>query len=173
VQVSEAVPVTVADVLFTPLPIVNCRFAGAEAVIVTVPGLRQVARPRLEIDTSVTFDDDQERPSATVSRRLWWLVKVPLALKPTLPCELVAAVAVPGVTVTLTIVGCPAPHPVNTAVVITKVKRATKSLFILGLEPERLFRVAGFVVEEGHHTHSPIGRFPADPCSAHTLETQL
>ena len=70
-QVSIPVPVTVAEVLFTPLPTVNCRFAGAEAVMVTVPAILHVASPRLVIETTATFDDDQERPSPTVSRRLW------------------------------------------------------------------------------------------------------
>ena len=143
-QVSVPVPVTVADVLLTPLPTVNCRFAGAEAVMVTVPGALQVARPRLLIETMATFDEDQERPSPTESRRLWLLVKVPLALKPVWPCELVGALAVAGVTVILVIVAWPAPHPTNTAVVMIKVKRTAQNVFICSLEPKQLSRVAGF-----------------------------
>ena len=69
-------------------------------------------------------------------------MKVPLALKPTWPCELVGALAVAGVTVMLVIVGCPAPHPMNTVVVMNKVKRAVQNCFIWSLEPETLLRVA-------------------------------
>ena len=84
-------------------------------MIVTVPGNLHVASPRLVIDTTATFDDDHETPSPTVSSRLWLLVKFPLALKPTWPCELVGAVALAGVTVMLVMVGWPAPHPMMSA----------------------------------------------------------
>ncbi len=77
-----AVPLTVAAVLFTPVPTVICTLAGAEAVMVAVPGILQVASPRLVIDTTGMFDDDQLRPSPTVSSRLLPLLKFPVALKP-------------------------------------------------------------------------------------------
>lgn len=70
VQVSVAVPLTVAEVLFTPVPTVSCRLAGADAVMVTVPGILQVASPRLVIDTTATFDDDHDNPSPTTNIRL-------------------------------------------------------------------------------------------------------
>jgi hypothetical protein len=65
-----AVPLTVIEVLFTPEPTVNWRLAGAVAVIVAVPGILQVAIPRLLMDATGMFDDDQERPSAKTSIRL-------------------------------------------------------------------------------------------------------
>src|SRR5258708_7061478 len=40
-----SVPLTVADVFCTPLLTVNCRFWGALAVMVTVPGAEQVTSP--------------------------------------------------------------------------------------------------------------------------------
>ncbi len=65
-----AEPLTVIDVLLTPLPTVNCRLAGAVTVMVAVPGTLHVAIPRLLIDATGMFDDDQERPSASTSMRL-------------------------------------------------------------------------------------------------------
>src|SRR3984893_7451313 len=44
-QISMAVLLTVAEVFCAPLFTVNCRFWGALAVTVTVPGAEQVASP--------------------------------------------------------------------------------------------------------------------------------
>ena len=65
-----AVPLIVIDVLFTPVPTVNCKFAGAEAVMVTAPGALQVAFPRLLMDTRLMLDDCHVRPSLTPSMRV-------------------------------------------------------------------------------------------------------
>jgi len=78
---------------------------------VTVPGNLHVANPRLVIDTAATFEEDHERPSPTVNKRLWLLLKFPVALKPVWPWELDGALALAGVTVMLRMVGWPAPHP--------------------------------------------------------------
>lgn len=125
-----AVPVTVAAVLFTPVPTVIWTLAGAEAVMVTVPGILQVASPRLVIDTTAIFDDDQLTPSPTVSNRLLPLLKLPVALKPVWPCELLGAVALAGVTVILVMVGWPAPHPINKTEAVIKERRTNRSFSI-------------------------------------------
>ena len=65
-----AEPLTLAEVLFIPVPMVNCRLAGACAVMVTVPGILHSALPRLLMETTVMFEELHERPSATLSVRL-------------------------------------------------------------------------------------------------------
>jgi hypothetical protein len=66
-QVSVPVPLTVADVFCIPLLIVNCRFWGALAVTVMVPGAEQVAspvEPMLAATVPVLVGEVfQERPS--------------------------------------------------------------------------------------------------------------
>ena len=83
-QVNEAVPLTFADVFCIPLLIVNCKFCGAVAVIVTVPGAEQVTSP---VDPMVAATDPeevgdvfQERPSACESSRLLPFAKLPVAV---------------------------------------------------------------------------------------------
>jgi len=138
------VPVTVAAVLFTPVPTVICRLAGAEAVMVAVPGILQVASPRLVIDATAMFEDDQLTPSPTVSNRLLPLLKFPVALKPVCPCELLGAVALDGVTVTLVMVGWPAPHPINKTEAVIKERRANRNFSMKDLDGENLPGVAGY-----------------------------
>ena len=56
-------PETLADVLDTPLLIVSCKFSGAVAVTVTVPGERHVASP-VEPMLAAVVEVFQESPSA-------------------------------------------------------------------------------------------------------------
>ena len=83
-QVSVAVPLTLADVFWIPLLIVNCRFSGAVAVTVMSPGAEQVASP-VEPMVAATppvlvgevFHDS---PSTWDSSRLLPLAKFPVAV---------------------------------------------------------------------------------------------
>lgn len=88
---SDAVPLTLLELLCTPLLISKLRSAGACAVIVTVPTARQVAcpvlLPMLAIDGS---DVLHLRPSVAVNSRDWLLVNVPVAVNPTSPLGTVA-----------------------------------------------------------------------------------
>ena len=137
-----AVPLTVAEVLLIPVPMVNCRLAGACAVMVTVPGILHSALPRLLMETMVMFDELQVRPSVTPSPRLLLLVKFPVAVKPTEVCGLLGAVAFAGATVMLVKVGCSAPHPMSKAPNIAKNARKSRELFIVNkLDGERLKEV--------------------------------
>lgn len=131
-QVSTAAAlVMVAEVLFTPEPMVNCRFCGAETVIFAVPGNLHVAIPRLLIEATGMFDEDHERPSARTNNRLLLSLKFPVAVNPTVPCELLAAVAVEGVTVMLLMVGWPAPHPMIRVATSTKEGRTIDDFFMI------------------------------------------
>jgi len=80
---------------------VSWRSAGALAVIVTTPGVMQVAVPVLSMVAIAVFDDFHVRPSATVSVRLVLLSNVPVALYPTVPCGELVVVAVAGLTAML------------------------------------------------------------------------
>lgn len=74
-----ALPWTVGAVFCTPLFTVICRFSGALAVTVTVPGDMQVASPVAPIVAAVV-DVFQVRPSTCESSRLVPLLKFPLAV---------------------------------------------------------------------------------------------
>jgi len=83
-QVKLAVPLMVVEVFCIPLLMVNCKFSGALAVIVIVPGAEQVTSP---VDPMVAATDPegvgdvfQERPSACESSRLLPLAKLPVAV---------------------------------------------------------------------------------------------
>jgi hypothetical protein len=83
-QVSLAVPLTVADVFWIPLLIVNCKLWGALAVTVTMPGAEQVASP-VEPMVAATLpvlvgEVFQERPSICDSSRLLPFAKFPIAV---------------------------------------------------------------------------------------------
>ena len=91
-----AVPLAVADVFCTPLLMVNCRFSGALAVTVIVPGAEQVASP-VEPMVAATLpvlvgEVFHESPSTCDSSRLFPLAKFPVAVYSTCPW-LLAAVA--------------------------------------------------------------------------------
>jgi hypothetical protein len=169
VQVSVAVPVTVAPVLFTPVPTVIWRLAGAEAVMVAVPGILQVASPRLLIDATGMFDDDQLRPSPTVSSRLLPLLKLPVALKPVWPCELLGAVALAGVTVMLVMVGWPAPHPINKTKAVVKERRTKRNFSMKYLEGENLSGVAGYWQTLAANSFTETGIYSQHGYSVRTL----
>jgi hypothetical protein len=78
VQVSIAVPVTLGEVLLMPLLTVNCKSAGAVPVMVTVPGVLQVATPVLESMLAIVgLDDDHCSPSARPSDWVELLLRVP------------------------------------------------------------------------------------------------
>jgi len=84
-----AVPLTLADVFCTPLLIVNCRFSGAVAVTVMVPGAEQVASP-VEPMVAATApmlvgEVFHESPSTCDSSRLLPLAKFPVAVYSTCP----------------------------------------------------------------------------------------
>src|SRR5215469_1780525 len=87
---------------------VSCKFSGALAVMVTVPGVLQLAIPRSLILATAVFELLQLRPSAAVIVRLVLLVKMPVAVNPTEPC--IEAEAVVGVTLSIFKLGCPAPQ---------------------------------------------------------------
>ena len=97
-----AVPLTVADVFCIPLLLVNCRFWGALAVIVT--GAEQVASPVEPIsaaaEPALVGEVFQDSPSTCDSSRLLPLPKFPVAVYPTSPW-LLDAVADCGLTVIL------------------------------------------------------------------------
>ena len=99
-----AVPLTVADVFCIPLLLVNCRFWGALAVIVMVPGAEQVASPVEPIsaaaEPALVGEVFQDSPSTCDSSRLLPLAKFPVAVYPTSPW-LLDAVADCGLTVIL------------------------------------------------------------------------
>jgi hypothetical protein len=82
--VSEAVPLTVDDVFCIPLLIVNCRFTGALAVMVTVPLAEHVTspvEPMVAATAPVSVGDVfQVRPSAWDSSRLFPFAKFPVAV---------------------------------------------------------------------------------------------
>ena len=74
----------VADVFCIPLLMVNCKFCGALAVTVMVPGAEQVASP-VEPMVAATApalvaEVFQERPSTCDSSRLLPLAKFPIAV---------------------------------------------------------------------------------------------
>jgi len=98
-----------------PLLTVMFNSEGAEAVIVTGPGATQVALPLLLTVAMLELDVVHVSPSATVSSRLDWLSNVAVAVNCTSVGGTVGAVAVAGVTVMLTILGWPAPQPMNKA----------------------------------------------------------
>ena len=79
-----AVPLTVADVFCTPLLTVNCRFWGALAVMVTVPGAEQVTSPVEPIVAAtvpvLVGEVFHERPSTCESPRLLPFWKFPVAV---------------------------------------------------------------------------------------------
>lgn len=79
-QVSEAEPVTFGDVFVTVLVTVMVRFEGALAVTVTTPALTQLAMPESLIPAINPFAVAQVSPSACVSWRLEWSLKVPVAV---------------------------------------------------------------------------------------------
>ena len=106
-----AVPLTLVEVLLTPLFTVICRFCGAVAVMVTVPGAMQVALPLSLMVAMAEFEVFQVKPSATVSSRLLLFVKVPLAVNTTSCWG--AAVAELGLTAMLVRLGWPAPQPIR------------------------------------------------------------
>src|SRR5215472_13952487 len=83
------VPLTVADVFCIPLLMVNCRFSGALAVTVIVPGAEQVASPvepmvaaALPVLVGEVF---HESPSTSDSSRLLPFAKFPVAVYSTCP----------------------------------------------------------------------------------------
>src|ERR1700730_7406322 len=78
-QISMAVLLTVAEVFCAPLFTVNCRFWGALAVTVTVPGAEQVASPVEPMVAAVVLVF-QERPSTCDRLRLFPLAKCPVAV---------------------------------------------------------------------------------------------
>ena len=73
-----------ADVFCTPLFTVNCRFWGALAVMVTVPGAEQVASPVEPIVAAtvpaLVGEVFHERPSTCDSSRLLPFAKFPVAV---------------------------------------------------------------------------------------------
>ena len=75
------------DVFCTPLFTVNCRFWGALAVMVTVPGAEQVASPVEPIVAAtvpvLVGEVFHERPSTCDSSRLLPFAKFPVAVYPT------------------------------------------------------------------------------------------
>jgi len=79
----------VADVFCTPLFTVNCRFWGALAVMLTVPGAEQVASPVEPIVAAtvpvLVGEVFHERPSTCDSSRLFPFAKFPVAVYPTWP----------------------------------------------------------------------------------------
>lgn len=99
------VPLTIGELLETCVPTVTISCDGALAVIVVVPVATQVAVPSLLMLAAAMFDDFHVRPSATVSWRLVWLSKFAVAVKCTVACELITAVAVAGLTTILVILG--------------------------------------------------------------------
>lgn len=84
-----AVPLTVADVFCIPLLTVNCRFSGALAVTVMVPGAEQVASPVEPMVATaapvLVGEVFQDSPSTCDSSRLLPLAKFPVAEYSTCP----------------------------------------------------------------------------------------
>jgi hypothetical protein len=76
------VPRIVVAVFEMPLLTVNCKFSGALAVTVTVPGPKHVASP-VEPMVAPAVEVLQDRPSACVSSRLLLSLKFPIAVNPT------------------------------------------------------------------------------------------
>lgn len=79
-QVNAAVPLTFGDVFVTVLVTVMVRFTGALAVTVTAPPRTHVAEPESLMPATSPLEVDQESPSAWVSCRLVWSLKVPVAV---------------------------------------------------------------------------------------------
>ena len=77
-------PLIVADVFCTPLFTVNCRFWGALAVMLTVPGAEQVASPVEPIVAAtvpvLVGEVFHERPSTCDRSRLLPFAKFPVAV---------------------------------------------------------------------------------------------
>jgi hypothetical protein len=100
-----AVPLTEEDVFCTPLFTVSCRFSGAVAVMVTLPGAEQVASPVEPIVAAtvpaLVGEVFHERPSTCDSSRLFPFAKLPVAVYPTWPSGLLVVVAEWGLTVIL------------------------------------------------------------------------
>src|SRR6266550_5797110 len=113
VQFNIALPLTFGEVFCTPLLTVICRSAGAVAVMITDPGETHVASPVSPMVASTVFDDFHSSPSAKCNSRLEWSVNMPVAVKPTWPCGLLAAVAEEGETAMLINLGWPAPQAVS------------------------------------------------------------
>ena len=104
VQFKVAVPLTLVEVLLTPLLTVICRFCGAVAVTVTLPAAMQVALPVFPLMVATAlFDVFQLRPSAAERSRLELLVKFPVAVNTT--SWLRDALAVLGLTEMLEMLG--------------------------------------------------------------------
>ena len=99
VQFRVAVPRIVWAVLSMPLLIVSCKFTGALAVMVTCPLVLQVASPASSMLATPGLELLQLKPSTAVIVRLELLVKIPLAVKPTVP--LLIATAEAGLTLTV------------------------------------------------------------------------
>lgn len=98
-QFRVPVPRMVWAVLLMPLLTVSCRFTGALAVTVACPVLLQVASPASSILATPVLELLQLKPSAGVKVRLELSVKIPIAVKPTVP--LLFATADAGLTLML------------------------------------------------------------------------
>jgi len=80
IQVSDAEPLIFGDVFWTVLVTVIVKSAGALAITVTTPGLTHVALPESLIPAIEPSEVAHVSPSACVSIRLEWSVKVPVAV---------------------------------------------------------------------------------------------
>jgi hypothetical protein len=80
-------------VLLMPLLTVSCKFTGALAVTITCPLVLQVAKPASSIPAMAVLELLQLKPSAGVRFRLELSVKIPMAVKPTVPLKLAEAEA--------------------------------------------------------------------------------
>src|SRR5438105_13506588 len=114
-QFSDAVPLTLGEVLSMVLLIVIVRSTGAVALTVTTPWPTQVAVPESSMVATAVFDVAQVRPSARVSWRLLLLSNFPVAVYVAVPLLFVTAAAV-GETIIWLSLACPAPHPKRTAI---------------------------------------------------------
>lgn len=99
VQFSVAEPLTAGALL----PFL--RLLGAVAVMVTLPGAKQVAFPLTAIVASVVSELVQVRPLLDVKATVVLLLSAPVAAKAACPCELLEAVAELGLTEMLSSLG--------------------------------------------------------------------
>lgn len=80
IQVSDAVPLTFGDVFVTVVVTVMVKFEGAVAVTVTTPAFTHWAEPESLMPAMSPLLVAQVSPSACVSWRLEWSLKVPVAV---------------------------------------------------------------------------------------------
>jgi len=79
-QVNEALPLILGEVLVTVSVTVMVKFVGAVAVTVTTPALTQFAIPESLMPAIQPFAVAQVSPSAWVSWRWEWSLNIPVAV---------------------------------------------------------------------------------------------